>query len=85
MDPFAFVKRRPVTTLSLLVTLAGAVVFGLYKMRVSIPALHTTEVYAQLDKLTLRLEQLSAKVSRKPARARRRARESTRSSSPAPR
>lgn len=62
MNPIAFVKRRPLMTLTLVVALAGAVVFSLYKLRVEIPSLHTTEVYAQLDNLAVRLQQSKAQV-----------------------
>ena len=62
MNPFAFVKRRPVTTLMLVVALAGAVVYGLYKMRVDIPSLHTTKIYAHLDDIAVRLKQTKEQV-----------------------
>ena len=62
MNPFAFVKRRLVTTLILVVALAGAVGFGLYKMRVDIPSLHTTKIYAHLDDIAVRLKQTKEQV-----------------------
>jgi len=62
MNPFAFVKRQPVTTLILVVASAGAVVFGLYKMRVDIPSLHTTKIYAHLDDIAVRLKQTTASL-----------------------
>ena len=49
MNPIKFAMRRPMTTLMLVVALIGGGVFGLYKMRVDIPALNTTKVYARLD------------------------------------
>jgi membrane fusion protein, multidrug efflux system len=51
MNPIAFVKRRPVTTLMLAVALLGGAVFGLYKMRVNIPQLNTAKIYAYFDYL----------------------------------
>jgi len=51
MNPIAFVMRRPVTALMLIVSLISGGIFGLYKMRVDIPALKTAKVYAYLDEL----------------------------------
>ena len=55
MNPFAFVKRRPKTTLTLVVALAVSVVLGLYALRVDIPSLHTAKIYAQIDTLAERV------------------------------
>ncbi len=41
-----------VKALMLVVVVLGGVVFGLYKMRVDIPSLNTTRLYAQLDTLS---------------------------------
>jgi membrane fusion protein, multidrug efflux system len=45
------VMRLLVTTLILVAALFCGVVFGLYKMRVDIPALKTTKIYAHLDSM----------------------------------
>ena len=45
------VMRRLVRTLMLVVALIGGGVFGLYKMRVDIPALNTPKIYAHLDSM----------------------------------
>ncbi len=45
------VMRWLVITLMLVAALFGGVVFGLYKMRVDIPALNTTKIYAHLDSM----------------------------------
>jgi membrane fusion protein (multidrug efflux system) len=45
------VMRLLVTTLMLVAALFCGVVFGLYKMRVDIPALNTTKIYAYLDSM----------------------------------
>ena len=58
MKPFAFIKRRPVTTLLFLVAaLAIGGVFALYAMRVDIPALNTKKLYASIDSASLRVKQ----------------------------
>jgi membrane fusion protein (multidrug efflux system) len=57
MNPITFVKRRPLMALTLVVASAGAVVFGLYKLRVDLPFVNSTKLYAQLDDLTARLMQ----------------------------
>ena len=62
MKPFAFVKRRPVTTLMGVVALAGAVVVGLYMLRVDVPALRTAEIYGHLDDLATRVMRTKAQV-----------------------
>jgi membrane fusion protein, multidrug efflux system len=43
--------RLLVRSLLLVAALFGGVVFGLYKMRVDIPALNTTKIYARLDSM----------------------------------
>ena len=52
------VMRRLVTTLMLVVALIGGGVFGLYKMRVDIPPLNTPKIYAYLDSIGVRAEQM---------------------------
>jgi membrane fusion protein, multidrug efflux system len=56
MNPIVFAMRRLVRTLILVVALIGGVVFGLYKMRVDIPALNTPKLYAYLDSMMVRAE-----------------------------
>ena len=43
------IMGRLVITLMLVAALIGGGVFGLYKMRVDIPALNTPKIYAHLD------------------------------------
>jgi membrane fusion protein (multidrug efflux system) len=57
MNPITFVKRRPLMALTLVVVSAGAVVLGLYKLRVDIPFVNSTKLYANLDAATARLMQ----------------------------
>jgi membrane fusion protein, multidrug efflux system len=52
------VVRRLMKTLMLVVVVIGGVVFGLYKMRVDIPALNTPRIYAYLDSMGARAEQM---------------------------
>jgi membrane fusion protein (multidrug efflux system) len=56
------VMRRLVKTLMLVVALIGGGVFGLYKMRVDIPALNTPKIYAHLDSMGVRAEQMKGYV-----------------------
>jgi membrane fusion protein (multidrug efflux system) len=56
------VIRRLVRTLLLGVALIGGGVFGLYKMRVDIPALNTPKIYAYLDIMVIRAEQLKGRI-----------------------
>ena len=58
MNLLAFAKRRLFIPLMILVVLTGGVVFGLYKMRVDIPALNTPRLYAHLDSLSERAGKL---------------------------
>ncbi len=58
MLPIKSVMRRLVKILMLVVVLIGGVVFGLYKMRVDIPALNTPKIYAHLDSLGVRVERM---------------------------
>ena len=69
MKPFAFIKRRPVTTLLFLVAaLAIGGVFALYAMRVDIPALNTKKLYASIDSASLRVKQtVEARMAAKEA------------------
>ena len=52
------IMGRLVRTLMLVVTLIGGAVFGLYKMRVDIPALNTPKIYAHFDSMGARVEQM---------------------------
>ena len=62
MNPFAFARRRPFTSLMLFVALVGGGVFGMYKMRVDIPALKTPVIYARLDHFGVRAKQMGGRV-----------------------
>ena len=55
---------RLVKTLMLVVALIGGGVFGLYKMRVDIPALNTPKLYAYLDSMMVRAEQMKEYIVR---------------------
>ncbi len=59
------VMGRLVKTLMLVAALFGGAIFGLYKMRVDIPALNTSKIYAHLDSLSVRVEQMKG-VHRRP-------------------
>jgi membrane fusion protein, multidrug efflux system len=56
------VMRRLVRTLMLFVALIGGGVFGLYKMRVDIPPLNTPKIYAYLDSIEIRAEQMKGRI-----------------------
>jgi membrane fusion protein (multidrug efflux system) len=56
MNRIKLVLRRLVIPVILLVVLLSGVVFGMYKMKVDIPALNTTKIYAYLDILGVRAE-----------------------------
>jgi membrane fusion protein (multidrug efflux system) len=60
------VKRRLVRTLmlfaALIAALIGGGVFGLYKMRVDIPSLNTSTLYAHLDSLSVHIEKLKGRI-----------------------
>jgi membrane fusion protein (multidrug efflux system) len=60
--PIRTAIRRLVKTLMLIVILGGGAVFGLYKMHVEIPALHTTKLYAQMDILVARAEVMKGRA-----------------------
>ena len=49
----------------LVVALIGGGVFGLYKMRVDIPALNTPKLYAYLDSMMVRAEPIKGYIVRK--------------------
>ena len=53
---------RLVITLMLVAALIGGAVFGLYKMRVDIPSLNTSKIYAHLDSLSVHVEQLKGRI-----------------------
>lgn len=57
MNPIAFIIRRPVTTLMLIVALMCGGIFGLYKMRVDIPSLNTPKIYAHFDHIEVNAKQ----------------------------
>ena len=46
----------------LVAALFGGVVFGLYKMRVDIPSLNTPKIYAYLDSMGVRAEQMKGYI-----------------------
>ena len=54
--------RRLVLTLLLVAAAIGAGLFGLYKMRVDIPALNTGTIYASFDSIASRAEQLKGRM-----------------------
>ena len=56
------VMRRLVRTLMLVVALFSGGVFGLYKMRVDIPPLNTHKIYAYLDSMGVRAEQMKGYI-----------------------
>ena len=62
MNPIAFAMRRPLSTLMLMVALAGGGVYALYRTRVDIPQLNTAKLYASLDTLGVRAEELKGRV-----------------------
>ena len=53
---------RLVRTLVLFAALISSVIFGLYKMRVEIPALKTPKIYAFLDVMGVRVNQLKGRI-----------------------
>ena len=56
------IMGRLVTTLMLVVVLIGGGVFGLYKMRVDIPALNTPKIYAYLDSMGVHAKQMKGYI-----------------------
>ena len=62
MNRIKLVLRRLVKTLMLVVALIGGAAFGLYKMRVDIPALNTSTIYAHLDTMVVRAEYMKARI-----------------------
>ena len=62
MNRIMFAMRRLVKTLMLVVALIGGGVFGLYKMRVDIPPLNTPKIYAYLDSMGMRAEQMKGYI-----------------------
>jgi multidrug efflux pump subunit AcrA (membrane-fusion protein) len=56
------VVRRLVRALMWGAVLLGGVVFGLYKKRVDIPQLNTPKIYAYLDSMVMRAEQIKGRV-----------------------
>jgi membrane fusion protein (multidrug efflux system) len=53
--------RRLVGALMLVAVVIGGGVFGMYKMRVDVPGLNTTQIYAHLDSLAVHLEQIKGR------------------------
>ena len=64
MNSMKSAMRRLLITLMLVVVLIGGGVFGLYKMRVDIPALNTPKLYAHLDSMMVRAEPIKAYIVR---------------------
>ena len=62
MNRIKIAVRRLVKPLMLVVVLIGGGVFGLYKMRVDIPPLNTHKLYAQLDSMVVRAEQMKVRA-----------------------
>ena len=62
MNRIKFAMRRLVRTLMLVVALISGAVFGLYKMRVDIPPLNTPKIYAYLDSMGMRAEQMKGRI-----------------------
>ena len=62
MNRIKLAIRRLVKTLMLVVVLIGGGVFGLYKMRVDIPTLNTPKIYAYLDSMGMRAEQMKERI-----------------------
>ena len=62
MNPFKFVRRRPLTALMLVVALVGGGVFGLYKMRLNIPGLNTPKLYASLDVVSVNANHMKGRL-----------------------
>jgi membrane fusion protein (multidrug efflux system) len=54
--------RRLLKTLMMFVALIGGGAFGLYKMRPDIPALHTDRIYAHLDSMVARAEEMKGYI-----------------------
>ncbi|WZO97742.1 efflux RND transporter periplasmic adaptor subunit [Isosphaeraceae bacterium EP7] len=54
MNQTEIAKRRPVKTLMMAIVLLGGGVLALYKMRVDLPSLHTKEIYAYLDDISVK-------------------------------
>ena len=64
MNPITSAMRMLLITLTLVVALIGGGVFGLYKMRVDIPALNTPQLYAYLDSMMVRAEPMKGYIFR---------------------
>ncbi len=56
------IMGRLVRTLMLVAALIGGAIFGLYKMRVDIPSLNTSTLYAHLDSLSVHVERLKERI-----------------------
>jgi membrane fusion protein (multidrug efflux system) len=56
------VMRRLVRTSMLVAALISGGVFGLYKLRVDIPLLNTPKIYAYLDSMGMRAEQMKGRI-----------------------
>ena len=62
MNRIKFPMRRLVRTLMLVAALISGVVFVLYKMRMDIPRLNTPKIYAYLDSMGMRAEQMKGRI-----------------------
>jgi membrane fusion protein (multidrug efflux system) len=62
MNPVVFAMRHPVMTMILVVALLGGGVFGLYAMRLGIPPLNSHKIYAYLDFMRMRAEQVKVRM-----------------------
>jgi membrane fusion protein (multidrug efflux system) len=65
VNPISFVIRRPLATLTLVLALSSGGVFALHKLRVDIPGVNTTKIYAYLDSFGERAKQWKGYISRK--------------------
>jgi membrane fusion protein, multidrug efflux system len=62
MKRIKLILRRMVKPLLLLALLIGGAVFGLYKMRVDLPGLNTPKIYAHIDSMVVRAEQMKGRA-----------------------
>jgi membrane fusion protein, multidrug efflux system len=56
------VLQRVVKALMMVALVTGGVVFGMYKMRVNIPALNTAKIYEHIDSMAVRAEHMKGYV-----------------------
>jgi membrane fusion protein (multidrug efflux system) len=62
MNRIQFAMRRLVRTLMLVAALIGGAAFGMYKMRMDVPSLNTTKIYAYLDSMVMRAERMKERI-----------------------